>query len=796
MKRVIIYILGMMVMQSASAEVVINEIMQSNIDCIMDDLNEFPDSWVELYNAGSTSVNLSGYKLGESRDVNEAYTLPSYSLAAKARKLVYCDKTDENKNWHAPFRLESGKGCTLYLFKGTEIVDSIPELKKQPAPNIAYGRKTDGAEEWGYQYRPTPNAANCGQTVDRANILGEPIFSTPGQVFESSKSIQLKLSKPEGTPASAVIRYTTDGSEPTATSSLFGKNGITITSNRIVKAKIFCEGYLSPRATTQSYLFLSRQMTLPVVSITTDNKYLNDSKIGIYVDGNYQPGTSNYKFDWRRPINIELFDAPSSESVLNQLCETRIQGGATRSAQLKSLALYAHKRFGEKTFDYEFFPEDKPEQTNFKSLLLRNAGNDFDYLYMRDAIIQRVMAKHVDVDWQAWRPAIVFFNGVYKGMQNFRERSNDHNIYTNYDGLEDVEVIENWWDVKTGDGSLFENFKNYYNEHGHTWADYDEIMDVSEFLDVMIMDLYFNNLDAPGNNFTIWRPTAEGGRWRVILKDVDYTMGLYGDPYSYKILNWINNQDFDGNHNWGANSWEGTRLFRRLMEDETFKNTFFDRCCVYMGDFMNHDGIWEVWEPMYNTIKTEYPKHRYLINQWWPNYNDELNNARNWLRNRTSFFYDHLCSYYSLGTPLQLQINQDLSDTELEEIKVSINGIPLSKNAFDGKFPQGRQIKLVGENVAKWKVTTYTNSETKVKTYQGSSLTFSMPNCQSLKISAIVADPQGIDEIASEEAIDEIANYDLYGRRISNMQKGVNIIVTRQGDKTVRQKFLLKDDDK
>lgn len=31
---------------------IINEIMQSNIDLIMDDLNEFPDSWVELYNPG------------------------------------------------------------------------------------------------------------------------------------------------------------------------------------------------------------------------------------------------------------------------------------------------------------------------------------------------------------------------------------------------------------------------------------------------------------------------------------------------------------------------------------------------------------------------------------------------------------------------------------------------------------------------------------------------------------------------------------------------------------------------
>ena len=30
------------------AQLIINELMQSNIDCVMDDINEFPDSWVEL----------------------------------------------------------------------------------------------------------------------------------------------------------------------------------------------------------------------------------------------------------------------------------------------------------------------------------------------------------------------------------------------------------------------------------------------------------------------------------------------------------------------------------------------------------------------------------------------------------------------------------------------------------------------------------------------------------------------------------------------------------------------------
>ena len=79
-----------------------------------------------------------------------------------------------------------------------------------------------------------------------------------------------------------------------------------------------------------------------------------------------------------------------------------------------------------------------------------------------------------------------------------------------------------------------------------------------------------------------------------------------------------------------------------MMEDENFKREFLDRAAIYMGDFLNVTGTREVWDPMYDLIKTEYPFHRKLINQWWPNYNDELNAARNWVSQRTNHFYKQL----------------------------------------------------------------------------------------------------------------------------------------------------------
>lgn len=592
MKKLTLIIALCMACQASKAQLKINELMQSNIDCIMDDLNDFPDSWVELYNDSQTGIDLRDYKLGLTDNAAEAWPLPIQRVDGKQYVLIYCDKVGDGL--HTDFRLDSGKGSSVYLFQGDKVIDKVKDLKKQPSPNIAYGRKTDGADEWGYQIEPTPKAANCGEITDK--ILGDPVFSELGKVTRNNEAFSLTISMPEGTPEGTEIRLTTDGSEPVATSTLYTEP-LSIKSTTVIRARLFCNGYLSPRSVAQSYIFFPRQITLPVVSIITNKKYLKDPTIGIYVDGNYMSGKKNYEFNWRRPINIEIFDKEDKKSVINQLCETRIAGGATRSSARKSLAVYANKRFGTKHFEYEFFPDQKPGIKTQKSFMLRNAGNDFDYLYMRDAIIQRSMAQHVDLDWQAWQPAIIYINGDYQGMLNIRERSNEDNIWANYQKLEDIDMIEISQDnsrmveeLKAGSWDNYNAFKDFYREQGHTLKEYEEWMDCDEYINLMMMNLYFNNQDFPGNNVVLWRPTAEGGRWRWIAKDTDFGLGLYSSSAEYKTIEWLYDPNYDKDRKW-ANTSAATRLFRNMMEDEDIKRLFIDRAAIYMGDFLNEKGV-------------------------------------------------------------------------------------------------------------------------------------------------------------------------------------------------------------
>ena len=754
----------------ATSRLVINELMQSNIDCIMDDLHEFPDSWVELYNNSDEAISLKDYQIGTQAD--QTWQLPNKTIDAKGFIVVYCDK--EEWSLHTDFRLDTGKGCVIYLYQGHEVVDSLPSaLPKMPAPNIAYGRKTDGSSEWGYQLTPTPGATNCGEVCDEKHILGEPVFSEPGRVMTSSKKFSLTLSLPKDAPEGTQIYYTTDGKEPTKDSKLYTKE-ISINDSYAIRAKLFCDGWLSPRSTVQSYIFLDRDMTIPVISIVTNGDYFYDKKIGIF--NNQSKNNPNNE---RRPINFELFDEPDKESVLNQICETRIMGGQSREWARKSMAIYANKRFGTKRLEYEFFPDQRPGITNFKSIMLRNAGNDVDGLYMRDAIIQRSMAQHADLDWQAWRPAAIYINGEYHCMLNIRERSNDDNIFTNYNELEDIDMVEIAQEngkvvaeLKAGTEDNYDAFVKFYSEAGHTLAEYAEWMDWEEYINLMVMNLYFNNQDFPGNNIVMWRPTAEGGKWRWISKDTDFGLGLYGKEATFNTIRWIYEPKYDRDRAW-ANTEEATLLFRHLMDDPDFNREFIDHSFIYMGDFLNEEGVRAIWDPMYELAKAELLVHRDELNPpspwgWWggnneDNIKNEVKNVRNWLHQRHDAFIKQMTDYYKLGTAYSMTINKGVEGAE--DTGIRFNGVKLSKGTFDGKFFPNRAITLEGDPeseraITGWKIVT-NNSNT--EEYQGSRLEMIMPQ-GSLAVTAIF-DATGIRSI-SNQTIKAKDIYDLNGRKV------------------------------
>ena len=824
MKKYLIFLSLVGLSVSSTAQTLkINELMQSNVECIMDDIKEFPDSWVELYNPTDAAINLKDYKISNKNKVKKAWQLPDQQVPAGGYVIIYCDKEGKEDNrLHADFRLESGKGCTLYLFKGkdAEPVDSLPaDMKKMPAPDVAFGRETDGADKWGYQVTPTPGKANTGEICDAKHILGAPVFGKEGFVTSSDAAFQLELSLPDGAPEGTVIRYTTDGSEPTSKSTKY-TNPINIGKTKVIRAKLFCDGWLSPMSSAQSYIFHPREITLPIFSVQTNDKYLNDKEIGLFANNNSKEDKKTH--DWRRPVMIEFFPVGSDNSAFNQLGETRIQGGQSRSNALKSMVFYANKRFNpdQKRYSYEFFPDQKPGITEFKSFSLRDGGNDFGDLYFRDLIIQRTMAGHVDLDWQAGHSAVLYINGEYMGMLNIRERSNEDNIYSNYNDLEDIDMVEISHEkvdnvdqfieeFKGSEDETFYNaFKAFYSEKGHTKAEYEQWMDVSEYLNIMIMNLFYGNIDFPGNNIVFWRPNdddTESGLpkiWRFIVKDTDFGLGLYDRKNDFNTIDMLYHPEKHQGEAW-ANTEPATRLFRNMMEDPELRQMFIDKCCVYMGDFMNAKGTGEIIDIIKAEAMDEFVAHRAKYPTWSGNSRNEINDkfemAKKWLagytesswwgtttyKSRPDNFLDFLSAQYNLGTAFPVTINKGVADIPED---VTVNGIKLSEGVFDGKLFPNRQLTITatapeGKTIAGWKVTaTPASGSKKTENYDGDELVLTPASCKSMSIEAIFSIGSGISEKKAECNDDVKAIYNLRGERQQSLSSGVNIVVYGNGE--------------
>src|SRR3954465_3255078 len=73
------------------AQLVINEYSCANINSIADNFSEYND-WVELYNAGSSTENLSGYFMSDKAGNPTQYAFPSGTVPSHGYVKVICSK--------------------------------------------------------------------------------------------------------------------------------------------------------------------------------------------------------------------------------------------------------------------------------------------------------------------------------------------------------------------------------------------------------------------------------------------------------------------------------------------------------------------------------------------------------------------------------------------------------------------------------------------------------------------------------------------------------------------------------
>ena len=509
--------------QETLPEIYINEFMASNSTTILSpDLNESAD-WLEIYNAEDTSTHIGGFYLTDDLAEPQKWQIPSnININPGSSILFWADGHDEGQ--HTNFNL-SKDGEEIGLFNSAgELIDSI--YYGQQFSDISFGRYPDGAENLFFFDQPTPETSNINPGF--SGIVPNPEFSMSGGFYQGVVELDFDNSNPLET-----IRYTLDGSLPNPESALYFST-IVLNITTVIRAQSFQDAYLPSKVITNTY-FIDESTELPIVSVATDPANLWDDEIGIYVEGtNGIPGycvnePRNWNQPWERPISLEMYDANGNLGFEID-AGMQIGGGCTRKYPQKTLSIYARSEYGDSKINYPIF-DDKPIN-QFNNILLRNSGQDWWRAMFRDGMMQTLVKDQMDIDWQAYKPAILFLNGDYWGIHAIREKHNEHYLESNY-GInpDEIDILNGNATVKQGSADLYEAMIDFIETHDMTVTDnYDWVstqMDISEYLNYMIAEIYFANIDWPAGNIKYWRQHGDNHKWRWILFDLDLGFGAH-----------------------------------------------------------------------------------------------------------------------------------------------------------------------------------------------------------------------------------------------------------------------------
>ncbi|MFA6873135.1 MAG: CotH kinase family protein [Bacteroidaceae bacterium] len=660
---------------SLRAAIYINEIMPANVSYKFDPTWNF-SGWIELYNDGESSVSIWTWRLTD--EAGNAWTIPNSSakIAAKGYYVIWFDHNDLLST-QPPFKLNC-EGGTLTLKSGT----TVKATATYPAsiPNTSYARTTDGASTWSLCNTPTCQGSNNNATFAEERCP-TPIFDVPGGLYTTSKAIKCTI------PSGYILRYTTNGDEPTETSAQNTTGNFSFTQTTVLRAKLFKTGCIPSECVTHSYIINSRKFTLPVISIVCNPKYLWDDSVGIYtagvngVAGNGSGTTRvNWNQDWSRPVNIELMEQGATIPFLEQQAEVCIAGGWSRGWSEKSFQVSAEKKYeGKNRFNYNLFIS-KPAM-RLKSIYLRNSGNDASCKgggMMKDATLQTLVDGAIDIDHQAYQPYVHYINGTYYGIINLRERNNRQYVESNYgyekDSVDVFEMSPDYGYVQlTGDKTAFNNLlslsANAANES--TYNQICKLIDIDEFLAYLSLELYISNWDWPQNNVKGFR-NRNGGKFRFTLYDLE---GGFNYSNNNAFTQFANKEYYtfdDGTYR----HIEFVTIVLNLLKNETFKRRFIDYYTLMTGSMFNASRVSNITDSLATNIKSEIGYHQ---SKWGGNNAVLVTALKSFANARPPYAISTLKSYFGLGTSQNVTLLSDI-----EGGKLFANGIPIPLNKFSG----------------------------------------------------------------------------------------------------------------
>ncbi len=662
---------------------VINEIMASNRNTIQDEDGDAPD-WIELYNGGAQAVDLSGYSLSDDTLNVRKWTVNAGSIQAGDYKMVFASDKDRRTDiLHANFKL-SASGETLLLSdpSGT-VIDRIGIPAS--ATDISYGRTADGGAVWGFQ-SPTPESGNTGRLIEGT---ADPIvLSHTGGFYPSALSLTLSA-------GDSRIFYTLDGSTPDTTDAEVTAP-LAVSKTTVLKAVSVKPGTLPTRPVTHTY-FINESSGLPVISLSADPDDLFDPATGIY---------TRFNEDLERPAHVEFFE-DDKRPGFSEDCGINITGSQSANWAQKSIAVKFKEDYGVSGIDYPLFPDFRVN--TFKSFVLRNSGNDWQYTHIRDALMQSLV-RDLDVDYQEYRPAVTFINGEYWGIYNIREKISEHYV-ANRHGVDpdNIDMIENRRTVLHGDSLHYSRLIDFMSTQDMSAPAAVDTMDAMVDLDECILyyaaQAYYDNMDWPGTNIKFWRERSPAGKWRWILFDLDFGFGLYAHGAWEDHVQFM----FSTVETRYSNPPWATFFQRKMVENPVIRNRFINQVADLLNTNFKSTTVVSAIEAMAGRISGEIGRHR----QRWSLSGESTAKMITFANDRPAYLRDHMRQYFKCGADGRIMVTATEGGmVSLNTLRLQTADLPFSGIYFQGNSVHLKAVPKPGYRFAGWSGAVTSKSDT------------------------------------------------------------------------------------
>lgn len=678
-------------------QIVINEIISSNKTVWQNATEETPDI-IELFNTSASAINLSGYYLTDDETLLDKWTFPDVEIPAKGFLLIEAYGEDATLPLQANFKISADGEPIILNYQGT-IVDNYEPVEL--LEDESFGRTNDGNSTLVKLTIPTPGFSN--------NINNQLSFSHNSGFYLDS--ILLEVNK---LFSGQTIRYTTNGNTPNDSSALWSEN---ITFYKNESPNNYCNietspGFYAPTSNifkihalrfavfqdtirtspvyNRSYIidnnFEHNRYNYPIFSIITDSLNLFDYDTGIYVPGIHfvasnKDWTGNYfqsGDEWERQAHLTLFN--NGQSIeLDQNVGVRIHGGRKRYSRVKTLRMYARKEYGKKSFETQLFPNSEKE--SYKRFIIRNPHGCWNGTVIKDVLTHHIV-RDFNFEKQDLQPSIVFINGEYWGMHTIRDYLGKHHFSSLYDIDKDSLHILNTANhfIDEGSDSAYVALIDFMTDNSVSFeGNYDYVnsqIDIANFIDYEIAEIFFNNYDWPYGNTKYWRNRGQGqgqeqNKWRWAFFDIDAGWGHKGA--SYNMLNHATTLTGSST----KNPPHATFLLRELLTNENFKNQFIDRFSCLLNSRFQPDTLVDY----INEIKALYQPgiaeqtHRWKIPASEGSWNSKIGSVlTNFAQSRRNYMIEHIRSHFNLPNYSPEDYCKNTSITE--QVKVDVHTYP------------------------------------------------------------------------------------------------------------------------